>query len=57
VKVFNSFVEKRVEIECGRAQSGREFNAKCTLHHVCADASEYRYDIHRAEKFNASLEM
>jgi hypothetical protein len=45
VKVFNSFVEKRVEIELESAESGREFNAKCTLHHVCAEASEYCHDI------------
>jgi len=42
-KVFNSFVEKYVEIEVRTAKTGRKSSAKCILHYDCASRSRALY--------------
>jgi hypothetical protein len=57
VKVFNSFVEKFVEINSRDAKSPRQSNTKCTLHHDCAAPRRGTKFFTSSLEFQESLEV
>jgi len=52
VKVFNSFVEKFVEIAALAANSGREYCLKCSLHHICAERIRFAANFGRGREIS-----